>query len=62
MWQNKFRKTLLYLFQGESGEKDTAGGLLDGLEDVISRISSNKDVEETNELLNLDFAQELNFR
>ncbi|XP_066915861.1 X-ray radiation resistance-associated protein 1-like isoform X2 [Clytia hemisphaerica] len=48
--------------QGESSEQDAAAGLLDGLEDVISAISSNKDVEETNELLNLDFAQELNFR
>lgn len=35
--------------------------LIDGLEDTISRISSNKDADETNQLLNMNFAQELNF-
>ena len=45
----------------EEGEEEDKDELIDGLEDTISKISSNKDADETNELLNMNFAQELNF-
>ena len=54
--------------QEESGDEDSKDDLIDGLEDAISRISSTKatggggDVDATDTLLNIDFAEELNFR
>lgn len=54
----------------ESGDEDVKDDLIEGLEDAISRISSTtKDtgkyqegVNDTEQLMNINFAEELNFR